>query len=233
MVDDEGVGIEGRSRRAIARRRRRPDADAVSGGLLAELSVADWLSLVALFFAWWAAVLFAVGEPNWAIVVTLGAFLFDKLDGYCAREFGFASEFGREIDAFIDVPTYLLSAALLYHVGLAPNVAASVVVGFAILAFGGLRLIRFTDEGFVREDGVSYYRGITVVHVNVLVVANYFLAELLPVWSGWLAGASVLLVAPAMISEYRSPKTVGAHWLLGIGGLIAIGLCLVLEFGYL
>lgn len=231
MVDDEGIGVERWLRRAIGRRRGIDREEPSS--MVTRLSVADWLSLTALFFAWWAAVLFVVGDPSRAIVVMLGAFLFDKLDGYCAREFGYASEFGRRIDAFIDVPTYLFSAALLYHVALAPNLVASVVVGFAILAFGGLRLIRFTEEGFVREDGISYYRGITVVHVNVLVVTNYFLAFLLPVWNGWLAGASVLVVSPLMISEYRSPKTVGAHWLLGIGALIAIGLCLAIELGYL
>jgi phosphatidylserine synthase len=217
----------------IARRSQRIDTDVASPALLTRLSVADWLSLVALLFAWWAAILLIVGEPNWAIIVMLGAFLFDKLDGYCAREYGLSSEFGQQIDAFIDIPTYLVSAALLYHVALAPTVAASVVVGFVILAFGGLRLIRFTEEGFLHEDGISYYRGITVVHVNVLVLVNYFLAAIVPVWNGWIAGASIVLVSPVMISEYRSPKTVAAHWLLGIGGLVAIGLCLTLEFGYL
>jgi CDP-diacylglycerol--serine O-phosphatidyltransferase len=201
--------------------------------ILWTLNGADALSLAALFVAWSSALLFMAGEPNWAIVVMFGAFVFDKLDGYWARRQGISSKFGRQIDSFIDIFAYLVTGALLFHYELAPNRLASAVVGFAILALGGLRLVRHNAEGFESEDDVSYYHGTTVVHTNAVVVLNYVLLSLVGVWNGWIAAATVLLAAPLMISEYRAPKTYAAHVLLGgfAGGVVA--LTLLIEYGYL
>ncbi|MFD1587342.1 CDP-alcohol phosphatidyltransferase family protein [Halorientalis brevis] len=199
--------------------------------MLFRLNVADYISLVALFFAWCATLLLLSGEPNWAIITMLGAFGFDKLDGFYAREFGEPTVLGRQIDAYIDVFTYLVPAAALYHFVLSPHVVVSAVVGFAVLMFGGLRLIRFTNEGLKDDDGTSYYRGITVVHVNLLVLANYFAFELLAPWNGWVAALTVVAAAPVMISDYRSYKTVERHSVVGVLGLVVVGLCFVLEYG--
>lgn len=199
--------------------------------MLGRLTGADYLSLVALFFAWGATLLLLGGEPNWGIVVLFGAFLFDKLDGYWARRTGESSAFGREIDSFIDVFAYLVSGAVLFHLAISPHPLASLVVGFAILSFGGLRLVRHNDEGFETDGDTSYYRGITVVHVNLVVLGGYFLAAFTDPWTGWLTGAAVVLAAPLMVSDYRSPKTDGAHAVVGILALVAVGLCLVLEYG--
>jgi CDP-diacylglycerol--serine O-phosphatidyltransferase len=201
--------------------------------LISALTGADYLSLIALFVAWVSTLLFLSNEPNWAILTMFVAFLFDKLDGYWARRTGTTSAFGRQIDSFIDIFAYLVTGALLFHLELAPNVVASAVVGFAILAFGGLRLIRHNSEGFESHASVSYYHGTTVVHTSVVVLANYVAIHLLGFWSGWLATALVLLSTPLMISEYRAPKTVTAHVLLGVLAVGISGVCLGLEFGYL
>jgi CDP-diacylglycerol--serine O-phosphatidyltransferase len=123
--------------------------------------------------------------------------------------------------------------ALLYHVALAPSLVASVVVGFAVLAFGGLRLIRHNDEGFGSDDGASYYHGTTVVHTNLFVVANYFVAAFLVPWNGWIAGALTVAICPLMISNYKAYKTDIGHGLAGLVGVVAILLALGFEFGYL
>jgi CDP-diacylglycerol--serine O-phosphatidyltransferase len=209
--------------------RRKPPAD--EEYLLFSLGVADYISLVALFFGWTATLLVLTGEPNWALVSMLVAFGFDKLDGFYAREFGEPTTMGRHIDAFIDVFTYLVPAVALYHVVLSPATVLIVLVGFTVLAFGLLRLVRFASEGLEDDDGTSYYRGLTVVHLNVLMVGNYFLATFVDQWNGWLAAATVLLTAPLMISNYRSYKTVGSHTVAGLLALAVVGLALVLEFG--
>jgi CDP-diacylglycerol--serine O-phosphatidyltransferase len=201
--------------------------------ILRTLNGADLLSLVALFVAWSAALLFLAGEPNWGIVVMFGAFAFDKLDGYWARRRDVSSKFGRQIDSFIDIFAYLVTGALLFHYELAPNRVLSAVVGFAILAFGGLRLVRHNAEGFDSEGSVSYYHGTTVVHTNVVVVLNYLLVSLVGFWNGWLAAATVLLAAPLMVSEYRAPKTYGAHALLGALAAGVVGLVLLMQYGFL
>lgn len=84
-------------------------------GLLGRLTGADYLSLVALFFAWSSAVLLLQEAVHLGILVMFGAFLFDKPDGYYARKHGVASPFGRQVDSFIDVFAYLVTGALLYH----------------------------------------------------------------------------------------------------------------------
>jgi Phosphatidylserine synthase len=155
------------------------------------------------------------------------AFLFDKTDGFYAREYGEPSPFGRRVDSFIDIFTYLVTAALLYHVAIAPNIAASVVV---VVCLGGLRLLRHDAERFESAGGTSYYRGTTVVHTNVVVVLNYLLATLVTAWSWPPATALILLMTPLMISEYRAPKTVRAHVILGAFAAV-VGVCLLLATG--
>jgi phosphatidylserine synthase len=199
--------------------------------ILVRLDAADYLSIVALLFAWASAVLFLVGEPNWAIIVVLVAFFFDKLDGFVARQYDLATALGRELDAFIDVFVYLFSAAMLFHVALSPHPFVSVVVGFFIVCFGVLRLIRFTNEGFRSEGEMSYYRGITVVHANGIVLVNYLLASFIGGWNGWAAALVIVLACPLMVSEYRSYKTVKSQTVAAIAGVLVVVLCLVLEFG--
>lgn len=230
MLDDPNT-LRGVSRRLATRNGWARSSDRTH--LLSALTTADYLSLVALFVAWVSTLLFLSNEPNWAILTMFVAFLFDKLDGYWARRTGTTSAFGRQIDSFIDIFAYLVTGALLFHFELAPNAFASAVVGFAVLAFGGLRLVRHNAEGFESHDDVSYYHGTTVVHTSAVVLANYVAVNLVWFWDGWLAAAVVLVSTPLMISEYRAPKTVTAHVLLGV---LAVGVgvvCLGLEFGYL
>jgi len=198
--------------------------------VLRRLTVADYVSLVALFVAWTSALLFLSGEPNWAVVVMFGGFFFDKLDGTVARRLGIASSFGRSVDSFIDVFVYLVTAALLFHYTLSPGLLASAVVGFLVIALGGLRLIRHDAEGFGEDDGGSYYHGTTVVHTNVVIVANYLLAAFVG-WPWWAALATTVAACPLMVSDYKAYKTDGTHALAAVLGLVAVGLCLMLEYG--
>ena len=214
---------------AIAAEADRRWDGSVGMGLLGRLTGADYLSLVALFFAWSSAVLLLHGEVNWGIVVMFGAFLFDKLDGYYARKRGISSPFGRQVDSFIDVFAYLVTAALLYHVALSPTPWMTVLVGFAILTFGGLRLVRHANEGFGENDGTDYYVGFTVVHVNFVVLAMYYLGLVVPGFGGWLAAVPIVAVCPLMISGYRSYKTAVGHALAAGFVLLALGISLLAE----
>jgi CDP-diacylglycerol--serine O-phosphatidyltransferase len=218
-------GLDGRATRVIESSRER--------NMVGRLGGADWLSLGGLFWAWVGSVLLLQGEPNWAILAVLGGFVFDKLDGFYARRVGETSPFGRGIDSFIDVFVYLVSAVLLYHFTMAPHPLASVVVGFVVLMFGGLRLVRHTAEGFGDDDDASYYVGTTVVHTNVVALANYFLITLVDPWNGWFAGATIVAVCPLMTSQYRAYKTDVGHWLVAGFGVVAVTLSLAIEFGAL
>lgn len=185
--------------------------DTVGMSLLRRLTGADYLSLVALFFAWTSTVLLLQERVHLGILVMFGAFAFDKLDGYYARTRGVTSSFGRQVDTFIDIFAYLVTAALLYHVVLSPSWWATVVVGFAIVTFGGLRLVRHADEGFGESDGTSYYVGWTVVHANFVVLALVYLEVFMGRINGWLAALPIVVAGLMMVSGYKSYKTTLGH----------------------
>jgi CDP-diacylglycerol--serine O-phosphatidyltransferase len=216
---------------AVRARTGRSGRDLGIGRFLGTLTGADYLSLLALLCAWISALLLLDGAPNRAVLAMFVAFAFDKLDGYYARRAGVSSPFGRQVDSFIDVFTYLVTAALLVHVAIAPHLLVSAVVGFAIIAFGGLRLVRHNHEGFLEDENARYYRGTTVVHTNVVVVVNYLLVTLVAEWSGWLAVVSILLSCPLMISDYRTFKTAWGHVLVGAFATVVSVICLHLAVG--
>jgi CDP-diacylglycerol--serine O-phosphatidyltransferase len=214
---------------ALAARAERRWEGPVGRGLLDRLTGADYLSLAALFFAWTSAVLLLGGELHWGVGSMYTAFLFDKLDGYYARTRGVSSPFGRQVDSFIDVFAYLVTGALVYHVALSPTPWMTVIVGFTILTFGGLRLVRHADEGFGEADGTEYYVGFTVVHVNFVVLSLFYLDLLVGV-SGWLAAVPIVVVAPLMVSGYRCYKTTAGHALAAFAVLVALAISFLAEF---
>ncbi|CAJ52635.1 CDP-alcohol phosphatidyltransferase family protein [Haloquadratum walsbyi] len=198
------------------------------------LTGADYISLGALLFGWASALLLVRGEPNWGVIVMFAAFGFDKVDGWYARQTNNTSPFGRQIDSFIDVFAYLVPAALLYHLTLSPHLLASLVVGFCILSFGGLRLVRHNNDGFGSDGNVSYYHGTTVVHTNVIVLLSYLLHSVLEIWNGWVAGIVIIAICPLMISNYKAKKkTTAGHVFIGILITIVTLLALAIETGYL
>ena len=205
---------------AVAAQAERRWDSSVGMGLLNRLTGADYLSLVALFFAWSSALLLLQGDIHQGILAMAGAFCFDKLDGYYARSRGVSSSFGRQVDTFIDIFAYLVTGALLYHVALSPSAWLTLVVGFAILAFGGLRLVRHAEEGFGETDETSYYVGWTVVHVNFVVLAMFYLDLFVVGIGGWLAAVPIVLSCPLMISGYKSYKTTAGH---ALAGLVVVG----------
>lgn len=218
-------------RMGLAERRVPDTADRTS--IWRQLTGADYVSLSALFVGWASALLLVSGEPNWALLAMFGAFLLDKVDGWYARRTGNSSSFGRQIDSFIDIFVYLVPGVLLYHFALSPHLLATLVVGFLVFAFGGLRLVRHNSEGFGRDGGASFYHGTTVVHTNLLVVANYFLSLFVVGWNGWVAGILIGVACPLMVSDYKAYKTTVSHLLAGAVAVLAGALAIGVELGYL
>lgn len=215
---------------AVAAQAERRWDSSVGMGLLGRLTGADYLSLVALFFAWTSAVLLLQEAVHLGVLAMFGAFLFDKLDGYYARKRDVASPFGRQVDSFIDVFAYLVTGALLYHVALSPSPWMTVFVGFAILTFGGLRLVRHANDGFGETDGKSYYVGWTVVHVNFVVLSMFYLDLFLGGIDGWLAAVPIVATCPLMVSGYKSYKTHVSHGLGAAFVLAALATSVLVAF---
>ena len=177
-----------------------------------KFTIADYYTLTGLLFAWYGIILLIEGSTNIAIVMVMIAFVFDLLDGFTARKISTESKFGRELDSYVDIIIYLVFSVLLFHLYLSPNLLVSIVVGFMILGFGGLRLIRFNSEGIKQQNGKDYYRGLTVVHILFLTLICYFLSQFTNYLIGYLPALLLIVVSPFMLSNYRSYKTTN-YWL--------------------
>jgi len=88
-----------------------------------------------------AAVLLAAGQFFWAGVATLGAGLFDMLDGGVARARGGADRFGAFLDSIVDrySDLFLLMGVLLFYAG----EGRLALVGLCCLAILGTVLIPY------------------------------------------------------------------------------------------
>lgn len=145
---------------------------------IVSLTWPDALTLVGLGLAV-AGIALALGNMlSLAIALMLLAMLFDMFDGLLARRLHVNSEFGRQLDSFCDVFTYLvLPLFILYQFGMQDLL--SVAALFAFLAAGLLRLSRFNIAGTVQEAGIEYHLGLQVIWSHLLVVLAF------PVWH-WL-----------------------------------------------
>ncbi len=165
----------------------------------------DALTLASLFFSACGLLAAGHGMLTLAISLMLLAMLVDMADGLLARRLKLDSEFGRYLDSFFDVFSYLvLPLYILYRFGMED--AVSLIAFFAFLATGVLRLSRFNMIGTVEQDGIPYHIGLQVIWSQLLVVLTY------AAWA-WLGGgvhyavAAVLLVMSLfMILNLRFPK---------------------------
>jgi CDP-diacylglycerol--serine O-phosphatidyltransferase len=159
--------------------------------LIVSLNPVDWLTLGSLLLAGIGLLLALDGSLSLAIVFMLLAMLADMLDGALARRFGLESEFGRYLDGFCDVFTYLvLPLLLLYQFGMQD--ALSLAALFAFLACGLMRLSRFNILPTVEENRVQYHIGLQVIWSQLLVVLAF------PAWT-WLGEAARLILIPLLL----------------------------------
>lgn len=182
---------------------KRPDTTAAQRGTQETEGARYWIqaigpagavSLLSLLLAWTAIGLAVVGSLRASVLCALGAFLLDMLDGFVARRLGVSSEFGRQLDSFIDVINYSLYAAVLSSFYIAPGILGW-SVGFVIVATGILRLIRFNIEGFTDDEPIKYYRGIVVCHLSLAAIV-FLLFDQIFEGAPWVAvlGSVVLVV---------------------------------------
>lgn len=200
--------------------------------ILEKLKPADYLTLTGLFFSWLSILLLIKGQPNWAIVIIMVAFIFDLLDGFLARKSKQDSRFGRELDSYGDIFIYLVFSSLLFSLYLSPNLFASLIIGFLLLMFGGLRLIRFNIEGMKIDKERKYYQGITVVHIMFFAIICYFLNQLTQFWTSYFSAITLLIAAPTMISGYKSYK-INNYWIFALVIFSIIAISIVIEYAYL
>jgi len=197
---------------------------------LKAIGPAGVVSLASLLLAWIAIGLAISGSLRASVLCALGAFLADMLDGFVARRLGVSSEFGRQLDSFIDVVNYSLYAAVLVGFHIIPGLIGW-ALGFIIVATGILRLIRFNIEGFTDDEPIKYYRGIVVCHLSLGAIVFLILTQLFPDagWIPWLAVVVLIVLSVLQLSLIRIRKTGRQAWWAALVVPLAVGAILWLT----
>lgn len=174
---------------------------------IVSLTWVDSLTLVSLLLACLGLLSAWIGTLTLAIsLMTLSMFV-DMLDGFIARRSKMESEFGKYLDSFCDVFTYLLLPLfILFQFGMRDTL--SICGLFTFLVCGLLRLSRFNIVGTIEDEGTAYHIGLQVFWSQLLVVLAF------PVWR-WLGESAryplviiLLVMSIFMIRNLRFPKPV-------------------------
>jgi phosphatidylserine synthase len=128
--------------------------------LLFELSMADYVTVLATFLiinSFWLA---WHGEIKLAISVAFLSMFFDYFDGAIARKYG-GSPYGKVLDSLYDVLGWVLFPALVVNIETGWAWWSVVTTTLFCLA-SVIRLSRFTVVGYVGKDK-TYYTGLPVL----------------------------------------------------------------------
>lgn len=190
--------------------------------LIGSRSVADYISLLSIPLFISGVFLIFKGQPELALLVGVAAFLIDTIDGAVARRIGQESDFGRQLDSSLDVLNYLVFPVFFIMVFLSANIFVSIFSASIVIGFGILRLIRFNNQGFLKQDGSRYYAGLGVAYILLAVIVFYLLNYFLGNWVNWLVPPSLFFLSLAMISEFPLRKPKLAVWYSFTAGIVFI-----------
>ncbi|MDB5179288.1 MAG: CDP-diacylglycerol--serine O-phosphatidyltransferase [Patescibacteria group bacterium] len=168
-----------------------------SGGVLAELSVADYVTLTAVAFITSAFWLAYHGQLYLAMVLAFASMFLDYVDGAVARKYG-GSPYGAVFDSLYDVLGWVLFPALVINIQLNWHWWSLVITTFYCV-FCVIRLGRFTIRGYVKTDGL-YYTGLPVLF------SKYGLLLAFVPHYRWLAAVYLAAMIPFMVSSIRILK---------------------------
>ncbi|MEK7591855.1 MAG: CDP-alcohol phosphatidyltransferase family protein [Patescibacteria group bacterium] len=183
------------------------------------LRIADGISMISLVFAFNSISKIYEGSAKWSILYFLIAFLFDLLDGYVSRRFQMGGELGRIIDSIVDFFTYCIFSAYFIVRFINPNQFIGYVCASFIVVLGAIRLSRFVKVGVLKDSSGLYYRGITVVHVALLIVLSYLIPMFRSGIPAILVQLAIILFSVGMLSQYKSRKV--------SSGILAFGIIII------
>ncbi len=189
---------------------------------LQAISIPGVISALSLAASWTAIILLLQHNIRLSIICAAVAFGLDSLDGYVARRMGKASELGRQLDGMIDLVNYSVYAGLMTYVQLIPGIVGA-FIGYVIVLFGVLRLIRFNTEGFVEPgDGRRYYRGIVTCHVSLAVIVFVLLQTQMQLPSA-VPAIVLITLSILQLSDIKTRKTGMLPFWLSVAVLLVIG----------
>ncbi len=168
----------------------------------------DMISLLNLYSGFLSILMVSIKRYEIAVLFIILAFIWDSLDGNISRLFKNPTPFGRELDSLADVVSFILAPAFLLAWFLIRNLNLWVIVVlFAYLGAGAVRLARFNVRGSTHSD---YFEGLPTPAAG-LVLGVGLVACIRNGWGGiWLfeivVVLAVLVLSVLMVSQIRYPK---------------------------
>lgn len=156
-----------------------------------ELSVADYITLLATFLIINSFWILWSGRVTLAISVAFVSMFFDYLDGYLARKHG-GSDYGKVLDSLYDVLGWVLFPALVVNIQ-SGWAWWAIIVTTAYCLSSFIRLAHFTVNGYV-EKKKRYYNGVPVLF------SKYALLLVL-ILDAKLSVLILLIMTPLMLSS--------------------------------
>jgi CDP-diacylglycerol--serine O-phosphatidyltransferase len=188
---------------------------------LAVLGLPGLISVLALLSAWVAIVLVLGGSLKYSVIFAVTAFFLDSLDGYTARRMNRVSEIGRQLDSMVDLVAYSIYSAILVYRVLIPGLIGA-VVGYIILVFGLLRLIRFNADGYIEDSSGRYYRGVVVCHMALATISFLLLSSHFKIPSLIMA-LTLVILSVLQLSNIRTRKTGTLPFWYSVAALLIVG----------
>ena len=188
---------------------------------LKSIGIPGLISAVSLLFAWLAIVLLLKDALRLSVLCAVIAFFFDSLDGIVARKLRQESDLGRQLDSMIDLVSYSLYPALIVSQELLPS-WEGVVVGYTIVLFGILRLIRFNVDGYIESNSVRYYNGVVTCYLSLAAIGFLLLSSQYKLPSLLVAGF-LLILAILQLSNIKTRKTGMLKFWYAVSIILALG----------
>lgn len=141
------------------------------------------------------------GRLGWAALCLLGSVVWDAADGFLARRWQVASEFGAQLDSLADMTSFAVGGGAFIYGWFSPVLPVWAVVPLACWfgLTGAWRLARFN----VGPKLIGEFYGLPTTAVATLVAITYLTCPALPNWPTALLAA---VLAGLMISPLPYPK---------------------------
>jgi len=193
--------------------------------ILVNLNIADLISISAIIPIIIGYYFILEEKPNQAIIAIAVAFILDSLDGYIARKLKISSEFGKQLDSFVDTLNYLAFTSIFIINFLNFNKIIIFLSVFLMLATGVLRLVRFNIVGLVKNNDNQYYTGAAVPFTQLSIIILFLISSLFLFKIIYLTPLIIFIMSFLMISniKFKKPKNY-LIWYIIILAIICLAL---------
>ena len=173
-----------------------------------KINVPCTVSFFALFFSWIGIVLLLNDQFYYSFAIILIAFILDALDGFIARKLKQESEFGRQLDSYVDIFIYLLYPALAYYLFFELRDIFSVGMLYLFLSCGIFRLSRFNVSGLIDSSKKDFkaYGGLPTYFNHLPLISILFLKVVGVKFFSQISCMIILLNSILMVLKFPSTK---------------------------